>query len=414
MKNTEKLKKGQRIAGIATIATFFLALFKAVVGFLSGSVALIADSMHSIADIVAIFASWSGLKISQRKPDEEFNYGYYKAENIATLVVSVFVFYAAYRVFMESISKFSNYALDFAFLAMAVSIFSSFVSYFIAYYESKVGKEINSQSLIANAQESRLDVLSSFIVFVGILMTYLKIPYVESIIGILISMLIFKVAFQNTKLSLYALMDAAPDKKLLSEIRKTILSHKVIALKNLKLRQSGPFVFGEATIIINKDMDINKAHDLCIKIESSLSDKFPQLESFILHTEPAKPTDSLVVAVPLADNKGLSSKTTDHLGRANYFLFARTKGKKINGFYIKENTAKKKKLRAGLSAAKQIVSEKADVVLTKRIGEISFHTLKDSFIDIYLLNGNTAGQAIENFFKGRSANLKGPTHESDK
>ena len=86
-----KLKQGEKTAGISTITIILFALVEALLGVLSGNIILIIDALHNAADSVASFASWFGLKISQRKPTEKFPYGYYKAENLATLFVSFFI-----------------------------------------------------------------------------------------------------------------------------------------------------------------------------------------------------------------------------------------------------------------------------------------------------------------------------------
>ena len=90
----DRLKEGEKTAGIVTGITFLLALVKGLIGFLSGSVILMTDALHSAADSTTGFASWLGLKISQRKPNEKFPYGYYKAENLATFYICLHLVYA--------------------------------------------------------------------------------------------------------------------------------------------------------------------------------------------------------------------------------------------------------------------------------------------------------------------------------
>lgn len=93
MNNESKnnLKKGEKAVIYSSIINFLLAVVKGIVGFLSGSIALIADSIHSFSDIVASLAVYIGLKLSMRKPDEKFPYGYYKIESFASLIISVII-----------------------------------------------------------------------------------------------------------------------------------------------------------------------------------------------------------------------------------------------------------------------------------------------------------------------------------
>ena len=98
------LKKGERAAKYSTIANISLAIIKAVVGVLSGSIALLANSVHSFSDIFASLAVFIGLKLSQRKPDENFPYGYYKFETLSSLVISVIIIISGIEIAIESIN----------------------------------------------------------------------------------------------------------------------------------------------------------------------------------------------------------------------------------------------------------------------------------------------------------------------
>lgn len=90
-KSSLSLISGEKAAAYSAVATLLLACFKGMVGYLSGSVALTTDAFHSGADSITRFASWFGLKVSQRKPDEKFPYGYYKAETLTALFVSIII-----------------------------------------------------------------------------------------------------------------------------------------------------------------------------------------------------------------------------------------------------------------------------------------------------------------------------------
>ncbi len=409
------LKKGEKVAAFASVATIFLALLKGIVGYISGSVVLMADAIHSSADFIAIFASWFGLKIAQRKANEKFPYGYYKAENLATLIISAFILYAAYDIFIESYKKlFTSEPLNIPLIALAVALFSAIASFVIAWYEKKVGEEINSQSLIANAEESKFDVLASLVVFAGILFSYFKVPYVESIIGFLLALVILKIAFTNGKLSIYALMDASLNKELEKDIKRIITQTKgVKSLSNLKLRQSGPFVFGEVKVEVSKTLDINRAHEISSKIEQKVKEKHKEVESFTIHIEPYKKSVQRVL-IPIKEDKGLNSPVVGHFGRACCYFIADVAKNKIKSWYIKENPFKAKEVRAGLAATKELLKENIDATVLKRIGEISFHTLRDGLVDIYFTDGKTVKEVLDKFMKGELKILSEPTHSSDK
>lgn len=134
----EVLKRGERTALITTIATFFLAVGKAIAGFLSGSVVLLTDALHSGGDLFPIFASWFGLKISQKDPDEKFPYGYYKAESLVTFLVSIFWLYIAIEFILSGYSKiFTVSEISRPLLAGGVAFTSVVISGLISRYQKK-------------------------------------------------------------------------------------------------------------------------------------------------------------------------------------------------------------------------------------------------------------------------------------
>ena len=410
----EKLKAGERAARNSGISILLLALLKAIVGFLSNSLILISDALHSIADFIAIFAAWFGLKISQRKPTEKFPYGYYKAETLATLFISIFILIAAFELLKEGYEKiFSASAITLPLPALSVALISLFYSYFLSGYLSKVGKQINAQSLIASSREKMVDVFSSILVFVGILLAFYRVPYVEGVFTIGISLLVLKIGIASIKDSIFGLMDIMPSVELVKKVEEIISACKGIEeYKDLRLRKAGPFVFGEVTIKIEKKINVEKAHQIADKIEKEVINSIPEIDSFTIHVEPHEKKE-IKVAIPLSIKKGLDSRIMEHFGRANYFLFAKLdrESKRIKGFYVKANPFKLERVKAGLSTAKFLTKEKVDVLITKEIGEISFHTLRDNLIEIYKAEGKTARDAIKNFLEGKLSRIEEPTRK---
>jgi len=409
-----KLKKGEKTAGIATITLLLLALVEAVIGFLSGAVILIADALHNVTDSLTNFASWFGLKISQKRPTEKFPYGYYKAESLATLLVSGLILYAAFELLLEGYSKiFILSEISMPFQAMCMALVSLIVSYLMAKYMKKVGKEINSQLLIANSQERATHVFSSIIIFAAILLTFYRIPYVEGIITIGFSLLIFKTGIFIVKDSIFALMDVSPSKDIENEVKKIISSIAGVEdFKNLRLRKSGPFVFGEVTVKIRKHINVKRAHEIADSIENKIKREVGEIDSFTIHIEPYE-SEELKLAIPVETNKGLDSEVSEHFGRANYFIFVTVskKEEKIKSFYVRNNPYKKKSDKAGYFAANFVVKEKIDILITKEIGGISFHTLRDNLVDIYKAKGKNVKEVVNNFIKDKLELLTEPTKE---
>jgi len=412
----EKLRKGQKLTEKAVWLEGGLVAAKTIIGLLSGSLVLISDAIHSGSDILSIVTSWLGLRIAQRKADRRFPYGYYKAENLGTLVVSLLIIFAFWEMFSHGYARlFSFSEIKIPLLALGISLLDALVLFFFGNYEVKVGRETGLQSLTAMGEENRTHLFSSMAVFVGILAAYLGLPYIEGIITIGISLLILKIGLSAAKNSILALMDVSPSEEIEQKVARAIESAPgVEEFFDLRLRRSGPFIFGETKIGIRKFVDVSRAHEIADRVEQEVKKKVPQIDSLMVHVEPFKSEfHHLVIPVEIETKNDLDSPISRHFGRAPYFLFVNLKGKKIRGYYFLKNPYKNKSVRAGLAASKLVVKQKSEILITKEIGEISLHTLRDNLVDVYQTDKRTAGEAVSQFVKGRLVSLSKSTRKKD-
>jgi cation diffusion facilitator family transporter len=406
------LKKGQRLTEIAAGLETVLASLKVVIGLISGSVVLISDAVHSVSDLFTILASWLGLKLAQKEPDEKFPYGYYKAENLTTVIISGLIFYAFGQMVVRGFSRLTSLSvIEVPYLAMGISLLDAVILFFFGQYEIKIGEEINSQSLMSLGKENRTHILTSSAVFLGTLATVNNIPYVEGIITLVISGLILKIGIEAVKEGVLGLMDVSPGEDLHQEVITAV--EKIPGVEeafDLKLRQSGPFVFGQVKAGIKKEVEVDRAHKIADQIEAKVKNNFRDIDSFFVHIEPYTDEYSHFV-FPIDNDKGLQSKVAKEFGRADYYLFVNMEKDKIIGEYAIKNPYREKEVRAGLSAVKLINAQRANIVITKAIGEISFHTLRDYLIDVYLTSEKTVKEAIELFAEGELKKVTRPTKE---
>jgi cation diffusion facilitator family transporter len=405
-----KLHQGQKVARLDTVITIVLAGVKAFFGILSGSIALTTDAIHTASDSITRFASWFGLRIAQRRADEKFQFGYFKAETITTLFISIVILYAGYEVLTESYSKlFSFSKLSIPYWVSSIPLIAIVYYYFIAKLEEKTGRTIDSQSLIALAQDSKLNIFISLTVFIGIISTLLKIPYIEGAVGIGISLLIFKVGIENGKNAILSLMDANPSATIEKQIKKIITSNREVKrFEGLRLRRAGPFIFGEVNIEVAKTLDVGKAHDISEQIEETIKAQIPQIESFTTHIEPYKPELQTII-IPIDTKEGINSRISPHFGRSKYLIFIEVEKNKIISYTIKNNPYRKGKVGIGLLQIHKTIKEKIDALITQQIGVISYHHLEDHLVEIYQTNEERVDSALEQFLQKKLKRLKRPT-----
>jgi cation diffusion facilitator family transporter len=413
----KELKKGQRVAFIATLVTLVLVVMKGAIGYLFDSKILIADAFHSGADLLAIFASWFGLWMASKKKSARFPYGLYKAETLVSFIIGALISWAGIELLKEGYQKLSyiTYHQEFPVLPVTISMISVITAYFIAKKERAVGRLINSQSLIANASESFLDIFTSIVVLTGILLAYARIPFIEGFIIILISLLIVKLGIKNIWTSLLVLMDANLDPELQSEIEDKI--NKIYGVKGVsevRIRQSGPLKMVECKIATSPSLSLYKAHELANIAEDFIIKNYKHIESVFIHVEPSR-DKAISAIIPVKDINGLDSIVHGHFGRAPYFIILRLGNDnniEIEDFYYNEFLNEKK--HVGIKVIKAVIKYKIDLLFTSRIGEISFYMLKNNFVDIYRAEeGLSVREIIERYRNNQIEQIALPTHSAE-
>jgi len=243
------------------------------------------------------------------------------------------------------------------------------------------------------------------------LLAYLRIPYVEGSIIILISLLIFKLGLKNIWTSLLILLDANLDAELQSDIEQDI--NKIYGVKGVgevMIRQAGPVKMVECKISTSPSLSLYKAHALADRVEDRITNNFKHVESVFIHVEPSK--EQFVSAiVPVLDINGLDSIIHGHFGRAPYFVILKIADKnvEIEDFYYNEFLGEKK--HVGVKVIKAVIKHKLDLLFTSHIGEISFHMLRDNFIDIYKADeGLSVKDVIEKYRNQKIEQITAPTH----
>jgi cation diffusion facilitator family transporter len=410
-----QLSSGRRVAAAATLITGLLALGKGIVGQLRGSPALTADAVHSLADTLAIFASWIGLKLAERPPTKRFPFGFYRAETLATLLVSALILFAGVHMLVESAKGLAGQAsgLHHSVDVLIVALLSAVISYGVYIWEKRVGTRLGSQSLLANADESRIDILTSLAVFTGAGASYLGISTVEMIVTALISVFIIWLGFKHGRVALYSLLDASLDPDLERRVIEAAGEIPgVMRVAEVQLRQAGMFRFGIARIQLRKSVDITRGHDIAHRVVRAVRSAIPRIESLTVHLEPFFPKE-LRILVPV-DGNTTNARLSDHFGRASFFALAKLSGKSVVKLDFIENVAREKQARAGLAAIKHIFQKnRVDVVLTREIGEISYHALRDYYVEVYGAQDAPLEQVLKQFASGTLTMLPGPTHASE-
>ncbi len=291
----DRANKGVKVTYNGLIVNIFLTVFKLIAGIIGQSAAMVADAAHSFSDLasdVVVILCFSYIK---NPVDETHNYGHGKIETLSTAIVGsmllVVVFFIASSSVEELLCFFRGDIIPrpapIALIAAILSITSNELLY---RYTLKVGKEIESPLIIANAWHHRSDALSSIGTMIGIggaIFLGEKWRILDPLAAIFVSVLILKVAIDILKDSVSELIETSVDDKLKNEIFDTV--SKVKGVKDyhtLRIRRIGNYYSMSLHILVDKSMTVKDAHDISYNVEEEIRKLLGPETIVTIHLEP--------------------------------------------------------------------------------------------------------------------------------
>lgn len=294
----QRFKKAEFGAWIGIVGNIALAVMKFVAGMLSGSKALIADAAHSASDVAGSLAVLIGLKAAKLPPDEDHPYGHGKAESISAIIVSMLLIIVAFEVGVSAVKSIINSEVVVPPLyALIVIIIAIVVKEWMFRYKYRLGKQLNSQALIANAWEHRSDVFSSLAAFVGIGGAYLGglwnvawMMYLDPIAGVLVALLVLRMGYKLIMESIHNTMDHVLHEEDTLELRKAVEGVKgVIQVDDLRAREHGHYVIVDVKISVNPRITVLEGHDIAKAVKKILMKRFSHVSDVFTHVNPYDP-----------------------------------------------------------------------------------------------------------------------------
>ncbi|UUX93079.1 cation diffusion facilitator family transporter [Methanoplanus endosymbiosus] len=381
----------RRVAWYSLIVNTMLVAVKLYLSWVSGSLALEADAIHSFIDVLASVALIAGIWLSGLK-SSNYPYGLYKIENLVSVIIALLVFLTAWEILTEALSGGDTAVAFSGWVLFAVAALVS-VPYLLGTYEVKMGKRYNSPGLIADGKQHRVDVLSTSVVFFALFAQYFGIP-VDSIAAVIVALFIAYSGWEILKDSMRTLLDASIDYDTRDVIKSAILSDPMVTgIKTLTARNSGRFIFVEATVNMKRS-DFSGAHIASERIESKIRELVPNVERTVIHYEP-KERLHLRYAVPI---NGPEGEICSHFGEAPYFtvLEFNLKDAKLMRKETISNPASMMERQKGIRSAEFLLTCKPDIIYSKQplTGKSAEYVFESAGILVKITNADTTAELI--------------------
>ena len=290
-------QKIKHITVIGAVLNVLLSVIKIFVGVIGHSAAMLADGVHSLSDLISDIVVLVFSHISSKNKDRGHAFGHGKYETLATLLVSLILVVVGGKLMSGGIRLIIDVMNGgeipmpgkIALLAAVVSIVAKELLYQAT---SKVGREVNSPVVIANAWHHRSDALSSVGALIGIggaVILGNKWTVLDPIVSCLISLVIIVIAVKMAIPSLAELLEASLPEEIETEIIKTALTvDGVDDIHELKTRRNGISFIIDAHIVVDPNISIVKAHDIATNVEKALIEKYSSETQINIHVEPGK------------------------------------------------------------------------------------------------------------------------------
>ncbi len=302
------------IVGIFCNVLLFAAKF--LIGALMHSISVMADGFNNLSDAASSIIGFVGVKMAEKPADEEHPFGHGRIEYIAALVVAFLVIEVGLSFLKSSIGKLKNpEEITFELVPFLILVLSIGVKLWLAYFNRKLGKKIDSKVMLATAADSMGDVITTSATILSILVCTFTGFNIDAIAGLVVSLIVMWAGVGIAKDTLEPLIGQAADPELTAKIKQEVESYEGIAgTHDLIVHNYGPNrSMASIHAEVPRDVDIEASHEIIDRIEREVSKKLGIF--LVIHMDPVEVRDERVLAVKETLEKvvkDLDPETTFH------------------------------------------------------------------------------------------------------
>jgi cation diffusion facilitator family transporter len=264
------------------------ALLQVAVVLLSGSVALLADTIHNFGDASTAIPLWIAFRFARLKPTRRFTYGYGRVEDLAGVAIVLIIAFSAIVAGYESVDRLLHpRRVEYLWAVVAASVIGFLGNEIVAIFRIKVGKEIGSAALVADGYHARVDGLTSLAVLFGAVGVWLGYPLADPIVGLLITAAILRIVWESGKSVFTRLLDGV-DSEVIGEIEHAA-SHipEVKGVAEVRARWIGHRLHAEINIAVSPDLSVERGHEIAKEVRHQLLHHLRYLSNAVIHIDPA-------------------------------------------------------------------------------------------------------------------------------
>lgn len=278
-------------AKLSVVSNAALIILKLIAGFISGSISIISEAVHSCSDLLASVITLFSVHKSEQPADFDHQFGHGKYEDLSGLIEGILIILAALYILYEVLKKITGVSepISDSGLGMIVMFISVVANVLVSLYLMKVAKNTDSIALYADAEHLNTDIYSSLTVFLGLVcIHYTGIHAIDPILAVIVAVIIIHTGYKICKEAVNNLLDGSLPEKNIKEIKSIIEKyneHGICGIKEIKTRKAGKNKEINITLLLEGERTIKYAHDLCDALEKDIEQNLGNTEVTI-HVEP--------------------------------------------------------------------------------------------------------------------------------
>ena len=269
-------------------ALFLTALFQVVVVWLSGSVALLADTIHNFGDAATAIPLFIAFSLARWKPTKTFTYGFGRVEDLAGVLIVVTILASAVIAGYQSIGRIIEpQPVENLWIVVVASIIGFAGNEAVALFRIRVGREIGSAALVADGHHARTDGFTSLAVLFGAIGVWLGFPLADPIAGLIITVMILKIVWDSSKLVFTRLLGGVEPGVVdrITQVAKE--TRGVLGVTDVRTAWLGHRMYSEVSIAVDPEITVAAAHEIAVHTRRHLLDGVDFLHSAAVHVDPA-------------------------------------------------------------------------------------------------------------------------------
>jgi cation diffusion facilitator family transporter len=283
MENDSSVTGAEKSTSITVLLLMVLGIIQIILGETSlKSVALTANGIDCVGDGFVSVVVWIGLKFVSKPADQKYHYGYFKFENIASIMAALVMFLLAGYIFYRSYMQFIDpREIEMPILGIIIALIAALVAWGIGFQKLSRGKKSNLKSLRLEAMNTIKDGTASFLTVIALVISAWGYPISDAIVGFIIAGIIVTIGFAAIKESGYILVDACDMECLTKADQLKSIVEVIDSIKGaniVRLRRTGPVLQGELEIYLSDDLTLHEVNKIIQNIQEKVKKEYPEID----------------------------------------------------------------------------------------------------------------------------------------